>query len=71
MSRSAWVSGLLTARVKSRLCPFKQEQHYQKMCPFFGLKSVLVLYKLQQFLYERPEGQPKVEREVQFLQNQL
>lgn len=41
--------------------------------PFFifsCLKSVLViLYKLQQFLCERPEAQPKVEREVQLLRN--
>lgn len=35
---------------------------------FSCLKSVLViLYKLQQFLCERPEAQPKVERELQLL----
>lgn len=38
------------------LPPFSQAQGYGLMCPFFGLKSVFVLYKLQQFLYERTEA---------------
>lgn len=58
-------------RVKPSLPPFSHVRGYGIMYPLFFfscLKSVLViLYKLQQFLCERPEAQPKVERELQLL----